>query len=286
MRQRNQRSAIAVPLRGASVSPSQARTLGRLRGRDSHSVGVPAEHRRGREHLGPPPSGRPVTAPFRLSHITARSVLHATLMCRRRGPRQPQVPLADGSSPLKWAESGSAVLFLRLALGAQLLACARTVGAVDAGEVRDGGPVSEVVNHDLGVVGDLTEGADARGEDVAGWVRCGALRCAPSQLCVFRRDRSPPGDRCVPRDAPPTPPDSQNLLAFCDGPEDCPLGETCKDITSNFPSLRCRPTTTPCFQGERRLCESVVDCPTCDRPLRPTQSCNPLGSYPVSICLF
>lgn len=81
------------------------------------------------------------------------------------------------------------------------------------------------------------------------------------------------------------PPDSNNLLAYCDGHEDCAPEELCKDITSNFPKLECRPAATACFMGERRLCQTVADCPEC-APQRPQQACNPLGTFPVSTCLF
>lgn len=172
---------------------------------------------------------------------------------------------------------------------AQSLSCAQTASAVDARDAGDVAPLTDTpvdMPVDTLPMSDVVAPVDATDADAPGWVRCGALRCAPDQLCVFRRDGSPPGNRCVPRDSPPSPADSNNLLAYCDGPEDCPPGETCKDITSNFPSLRCRPTTTPCFRGERRLCETVADCPSCDRPLTPAQACNPLRYYPVSVCLY
>lgn len=213
-------------------------------------------------------------------------------MCSRCPPRQTpsrQEPwrVIGPSGYLRWTcvlnrifrHVGWSVVLV--AAGVRSLSCAQTASAFDARGVQDATSPAE-----LTVASDVVARADVTGVEAPGWVRCGAMRCAPEQLCVFRRDGSSPGHRCVPRGSPPTPVDSNNLLAYCDGPEDCPAGESCKDITSNFPSLQCRPTSTPCFRGERRLCQTVSDCPTCDRPLNPAQACNPLRYYPVSLCLF
>ena len=117
-------------------------------------------------------------------------------------------------------------------------------------------------------------------------VHCGAIECSPTQFCLLREVmsvRQPPV--CVPGTT------VINLVTdrvavYCDEHADCGPGELCKQFLGELARIACGPASTPCFRGERRLCSSIADCPTCDRVLNPPQACNAFGLYPVNVCLY
>ena len=117
-------------------------------------------------------------------------------------------------------------------------------------------------------------------------VRCGAIECPPTEFCVIREVmsvRQPPV--CVARGTP-TDLATDRVAVYCDEHADCAPGELCKEFLGELARIACGPANTPCFRGERRLCNSVADCPTCDQVLNPPQACNALGVYPASVCVY